>query len=58
MMLYGARSVRQTLKRLDKGNTYCVLVMPDHVHLLTAPLEREKRRSVSEMAETIVQRDA
>jgi len=31
----------QTLKRLDQWNTYCILVMPDHIHLLTAPLERE-----------------
>src|SRR5207249_10402029 len=31
----------QTLKRLDRWNTYCVLLMPDHIHLLTAPLERE-----------------
>jgi REP element-mobilizing transposase RayT len=31
----------ETLKRLDKWNTYCVLLMPDHVHLLAAPLERE-----------------
>jgi hypothetical protein len=31
----------QTLERLDQWNTYCVLVMPDHIHLLTAPLERE-----------------
>jgi hypothetical protein len=35
------RALCKTLKRLDKWNTYCVLVMPDHVHLLTAPLERE-----------------
>ena len=31
----------KTLERLDQWNTYCVLVMPDHIHLLTAPLERE-----------------
>jgi putative transposase len=30
-----------TLKRLNKWNTYCVMAMPDHVHLLSAPLERE-----------------
>ena len=35
------RALRQTLRRLDKWNIYCVLVMPDHVHLLSAPLERE-----------------
>jgi REP element-mobilizing transposase RayT len=34
------RALCQTLERLDQWNTYCVLVMPDHVHLLTAPLER------------------
>jgi putative transposase len=35
------RALCQTLERLDQWNTYCVLVMPDHIHLLTAPLERE-----------------
>jgi len=35
------RAFGQTLKRLNKWNTYCVLMMPDHLHLLTAPLERE-----------------
>ena len=35
------RALCQTLKRLDKWNTYCVLMMPDHIHLLTAPIERE-----------------
>ena len=35
------RALCQTLKRLNKWNTYCVLMMPDHLHLLTAPLERE-----------------
>src|SRR5438552_17201525 len=35
------RALCQTLKRLDRWNTYCVLVMPDHIHLLTAPVERE-----------------
>jgi REP element-mobilizing transposase RayT len=34
-------AVCQTLTRLDKWNTYCTLVMPDHIHLLTAPSERE-----------------
>jgi putative transposase len=35
------RALCQTLKRLNKWNTYCVLMMPDHLDLLTAPLERE-----------------
>jgi REP element-mobilizing transposase RayT len=35
------RAFGQTLKRLNKWNTYGVLMMPDHVHLLTAPLQRE-----------------
>src|SRR5438552_1826940 len=35
------RALCQTLKRLDKWNTYCVLMMPDHIHLLAAPIERE-----------------
>src|SRR5437773_2878218 len=35
------RALCQTLKRLDKWNTHCVLMMPDHIHLLTAPSERE-----------------
>ena len=35
------RALCETLRRLDKWNTYCVLVMPDHVHLLSAPIERE-----------------
>jgi REP element-mobilizing transposase RayT len=30
-----------SLERLDKWNTYCVLLMPDHIHLLTAPLDRD-----------------
>ena len=34
-------ALRQTLKRLDKWNTFCVLLMPDHIHFLTAPLDRE-----------------
>ena len=45
-----------TLKRLDKWNTHCVLAMPVHVHLVSAPLERELSASAfSEMAETLVQ---
>jgi REP element-mobilizing transposase RayT len=35
------KAVCQTLNRLDKWNTYCIMIMPDHVHLLTAPLDRE-----------------
>jgi putative transposase len=33
--------IRSDAKTPEKWNTYCVLMMPDHVHLLTAPLERE-----------------
>jgi putative transposase len=33
--------VGETLKQLDKWNTYCIMTMPDHIHLLTAPLDRE-----------------
>lgn len=29
------------IERLDKWNTYCIMAMPDHIHLLTAPLDRE-----------------
>jgi REP element-mobilizing transposase RayT len=29
------------LKRLDQWTTLAVIAMPDHVHLLTAPLDRE-----------------
>ncbi len=32
------KALRDTLERLDKWNTYCVMMMPDHIHLLTAPL--------------------
>jgi len=32
------RSVCETVNQLDKWNTYCIMVMPDHIHLLTAPL--------------------
>jgi REP element-mobilizing transposase RayT len=35
------RALCETLERLDKWNTYCIMVMPDHIHLLTAPLDRE-----------------
>ena len=31
----------ETLDGLDKWNTYCIMTMPDHIHLLTAPLDRE-----------------
>ena len=34
-------AVCEALKRLDEWNTYCVITMPDHIHLLTAPLDRE-----------------
>jgi REP element-mobilizing transposase RayT len=35
------KALRDTLERLNKWNTYCVMMMPDHIHLLTAPLDRE-----------------
>ncbi len=35
------KAVCDTLGRLDKWNTYCIITMPDHIHLLTAPRERE-----------------
>jgi REP element-mobilizing transposase RayT len=35
------RMVCETLKQLDKWNTYCIMTMPDHIHFLTAPLNRE-----------------
>jgi REP element-mobilizing transposase RayT len=35
--------VCKTLDRLNKWNTYCIMTMPDHIHLLTAPLDRELR---------------
>jgi len=34
-------AVCETLDRLNKWNTYCIMTMPDHIHLLTAPLDRE-----------------
>jgi REP element-mobilizing transposase RayT len=35
------KAVCETLGRLDKWNTYCIMAMPDHIHLLTAPRDRE-----------------
>ena len=35
------QTVCETVNRLDKWNTYCIMTMPDHIHLLTAPLDRE-----------------
>ena len=35
------KAVCDTLDRLDKWNTYCIMTMPDHIHLLTAPHDRE-----------------
>jgi REP element-mobilizing transposase RayT len=35
------KAVIETLGRLDKWNTYCIMTMPDHIHLLTAPCDRE-----------------
>ena len=34
------KAVCETLGRLHKWNTYCIMTMPDHIHLLTAPQER------------------
>src|SRR5262249_11104810 len=34
-------TICRTLKRLDKWNTDCIMTMPGHIHLLTAPRERE-----------------
>jgi REP element-mobilizing transposase RayT len=34
-------AVCETLDWSDRWNTYCIMTMPDHVHLLTAPLDRE-----------------
>src|SRR5436309_781189 len=34
-------TVCETLKQLDKWNTYCVMTMPDHIHFLTSPADRE-----------------
>ncbi len=31
----------ETLDRLDKWNMYSVMAMPDHIHILTAPVDRE-----------------
>ncbi len=36
------QAVCETLTRLDHWNTYCIMAMPDHIHLLTAPQERER----------------
>ena len=35
------KALRDTLERLDKWNTYCVMMMPDHIHLVSAPLDRD-----------------
>src|SRR5438477_6512765 len=35
------KAVCETLGRLDKWNTYCIMTMPDDIHLLTAPSQRE-----------------
>ena len=37
------RMVCEAVNRLDKWNTYSIMTMPDHIHLLTAPLNRELR---------------
>jgi len=33
--------IQKILRRLSRWKTLCIVVMPDHIHLLTAPLERE-----------------
>ena len=33
--------VCEAVNRLDKWNTYSIMTMPDHIHLLAAPLDRE-----------------
>ena len=35
------KALPDTLERLDKWNTYCVMMMPDHIHLVSAPLDRD-----------------
>jgi REP element-mobilizing transposase RayT len=35
------KAMCETLDRLNKWNTYCIVTMPDHIHLLIAPLDRE-----------------
>jgi REP element-mobilizing transposase RayT len=35
------KALRDTLERLDKWNTYCVMMVPDHIHLVSAPLDRD-----------------
>src|SRR4026207_2242390 len=35
------KALRDTVERLDKWNTYCVMMMPDHIHLVSAPLDRD-----------------
>ena len=34
-------AVCETIEPVGKWNTYCIMTMPDHIHLLTAPLDRE-----------------
>ena len=49
------KAVCETLGGLDKWNTYCIMTMPDHIHLLTAPSQRElKRCCFSEMVQALV----
>ena len=35
------KTVCATLARLDKWNIHCIMTMPDHIHILSAPRERE-----------------
>jgi len=35
------KAVCEALGQLNKWNTYCIMVMSDHIHLLSAPSDRE-----------------
>jgi hypothetical protein len=51
------KAVCEALGRLNKWNTYCIMMMPDHIHLLTAPSDRELSVCrFSEMVQALVQR--
>jgi REP element-mobilizing transposase RayT len=38
-------AVLSTLARLDRWRVVCVVLMPDHLHLITAPVERDQSLS-------------
>jgi REP element-mobilizing transposase RayT len=48
------KAVCETLDGLDKWNTYCIMIMPDHVHLLTAPRPRAERCCFSKVVQALV----